>query len=95
MGWTLLKCLFLEMDGERDEMRIAAKVGYALKCVLDFAEAGWKTMKDAARPFFTRLATHPEVLTEYHKSLDDYVDKARSISHWSPYDRVRVVNADP
>jgi histidyl-tRNA synthetase len=22
-------------------------------------------------------------------------DKARSISHWSPYERVRVVNADP
>ena len=23
------------------------------------------------------------------------VDEARSMSHWSPYDRVRVVNADP
>ena len=22
-------------------------------------------------------------------------DEVRSISHWSPYDRVRVVNADP
>jgi quinol monooxygenase YgiN len=26
---------------------------------------------------------------------DENEDEARSISHWSPYDRVRVVNADP
>ena len=27
--------------------------------------------------------------------LDDDASEARSISHWFPYDRVRVVNADP
>jgi hypothetical protein len=25
----------------------------------------------------------------------ELAEKARSYSHWSPYDRVRVVNADP
>jgi hypothetical protein len=29
------------------------------------------------------------------KPKEEDVVKARSISHWSPYDRVRVVDADP
>jgi hypothetical protein len=27
--------------------------------------------------------------------MENKVHEARSISHWSPYDPVRVVNADP
>ena len=30
-----------------------------------------------------------------HLALLNVYNQARSISHWSPYDRVRVVNADP
>ena len=34
-------------------------------------------------------------LTEHLRDLPTSTDQARSISHWSPYDRVGVVNADP
>ena len=51
----LLKCLYLEMEGDTKAMRRAAKVGYALKSIGDFADAGQKQMRDAARPFFNRL----------------------------------------
>jgi predicted acylesterase/phospholipase RssA len=30
-----------------------------------------------------------------HASTSHMLPQARSISHWSPYDRVGVVNADP
>ena len=40
MGYMLLKCLYLEMEGNTAGMRRAAKVGYALKSIGDFADAG-------------------------------------------------------
>jgi hypothetical protein len=32
---------------------------------------------------------------EWEKADDEHRRLVRSISHWFPYDRVRVVNADP
>ena len=42
VGYLLLKCLYLEMEGKTREMRRAARAGYALKSVQDLAEAGRK-----------------------------------------------------
>ena len=77
MGWMLLKCLRMEMQGDTNGMKRAAKTGYALKSVLDFAEAGKKPMKDAARPFFNRLAEEPRVFAEYTAAYEDYCAKLR------------------
>ena len=65
VGYLLLKCLYAEMAGDRAAMRLGARVGYALKSINDFAEAGRKQMKDAARPFFNRLEDEPRVRKEY------------------------------
>ena len=77
MGWMLLKCLRMEMQGDTNGMKRAAKTGYALKSILDFAEAGKKPMKDAARPFFNRLAEEPRVFAEYTAAYEDYCAKLR------------------
>jgi cell division cycle protein 37 len=77
MGWMLLKCLRMEMRGDTSGMMRAAKTGYALKSVLDFAEAGKKPMKDAARPFFNRLAEEPRVFAEYTAAYEDYCSKLK------------------
>ena len=77
MGWMLLKCLRMEMQGDTSGMKRAAKTGYALKSILDFAEAGKKPMKDAARPFFNRLAEEPRVFAEYTAAYEDYCAKLR------------------
>jgi hypothetical protein len=77
MGWMLLKCLRMEMRGDTSGMMRAAKTGYALKSVLDFAEAGKKPMKDAARPFFNRLAEEPRVFAEYTAAYEDYCLKLK------------------
>ena len=77
MGWMLLKCLHMEMRGDTSGMMRAAKTGYALKSILDFAEAGKKPMKDAARPFFNRLAEEPRVFAEYTAAYEDYCAKLR------------------
>jgi hypothetical protein len=37
-------------------------------------------------------------MSTWHRGADALLEmdvEARSISHWFPYDRVRVVNADP
>jgi cell division cycle protein 37 len=78
MGYLLLKCLYLEMGGDTAAMRRAARVGYALKSIGDFADAGKKEMKDAARPFFCRLADEPRVLKEYRSAYEDYCEKLTS-----------------
>ena len=77
MGWMLLRCLRMEMQGDTGGMMRAAKTGYALKSILDFAEAGKKPMKDAARPFFNRLAEEPRVFSEYTAAYEDYCAKLR------------------
>ena len=46
------------------------------------------------------ICDHPKImspLAKYHRKLPDMTERfeARSISHWSPYDRVGVVNAVP
>ena len=43
-------------------------VGYALKSIGDFADAGRKQMKDAARPFFSRLEQDAKVLKDYEEA---------------------------
>jgi len=75
VGYLLLKCLYAEMAGDRAAMRLGARVGYALKSINDFAEAGRKQMKDAARPFFNRLEDEPRVRKEYDAALEDYCEK--------------------
>ena len=45
VGYLLLKCLYLEMDGQTREMRRAARAGYALKSVQDLAEVSWAVCK--------------------------------------------------
>ena len=35
-------------------------------------------MRDAARPFFSRLTDHPQVLKEYEAAYEDYCDKLRA-----------------
>jgi cell division cycle protein 37 len=67
----------MEMRGDTSGMMRAAKTGYALKSVLDFAEAGKKPMKDAARPFFNRLAEEPRVFAEYTAAYEDYCLKLK------------------
>lgn len=74
VGYLLLKCLYLEMEGKTREMRRAARAGYALKSVQDLAEAGGKSMKDAARPFFSRLQDE-RVFKDYEDSYNDYCVK--------------------
>ena len=78
MGYMLLKCLYMEMEGDTGGMRRAAKVGYALKSIGDFADAGKKPMRDAARPFFQRITDEPRVLKEYEAAYEDYCDKLRA-----------------
>jgi lysyl-tRNA synthetase class 2 len=46
------------------------------------------------------ICDHPKImspLAKYHRKLPDMTERfeARSISHWSPYDPVCVVNAVP
>ena len=58
---------------------------------------------EAAREARTQPTTHDDLVayffaTEFNEMEYEIVKqrpKARSISHWSPYDPVRVVNADP
>ena len=75
VGYLLLKCLYAEMAGDTAAMRLGARVGYALKSIGDFADAGRKQMKDAARPFFNRLDDEPRVRKEYDAALEDYCQK--------------------
>jgi cell division cycle protein 37 len=77
MGFMLLKCLHLEMAGDRRGMLRTAKTGYALKSIMDFADAGKKQMKDAGRPFFTRLAEDDKVFKDYTDAYDDYCEKLK------------------
>ena len=77
MGYMLLKCLYMEMEGNTLGMRRGARAGYALKSIVDFAEASKRSMKDAAPAFFIRM-NDPEVAKEYEKMYEDYVDKLQN-----------------
>jgi hypothetical protein len=44
-GYLLLKCLYLEMEGSTAKMRRAARVGYALKSIGDFADAARRLLR--------------------------------------------------
>ena len=76
MGYMLLKCLYMEMEGNTLGMRRGARAGYALKSIVDFAEASKRSMRDAAPAFFGRMSD-PEVAKEYEKMYEDYVDKLK------------------
>ena len=43
----------------------------------------------------TALLAASKSLAALEASMPNFDQKVRSMSHWSPYDRVRVVNADP
>ena len=77
MGYMLLKCLYMEMEGNTLGMRRGARAGYALKSIVDFAEASKRSMKDAAPAFFIRM-NDVEVAKEYEKMYEDYVDKLQN-----------------
>ena len=56
--------------------------------------------QEKLRPLWRHYFNNTDGLIYVVDSLDrDRIDRARaevrSTSHWSPYDRVRVVNADP
>jgi len=76
-GYLLLKSLYLEMEKKTREARTCARVAFACKSIGEFAEAGKKSERDAAEPFFRRLDTNPDVAREYEKSFDEYFQKLR------------------
>ena len=76
MGYMLLKCLYMEMEGNTLGMRRGARAGYALKSIVDFAEASKRSMRDAAPAFFGRMR-RPGGGKEYEKMYEDYVDKLK------------------
>ena len=74
MGYLLLKCLY--RDGRRHRGHAPAARRVRAQIHGDFADAGKKEMKDAARPFFCRLADEPRVLKkEYRSAYEDYCEK--------------------
>ena len=95
MGFMLLKCLHLEMAGDRNGMLRTAKTGYALKSIMDFAEAGKKQMKDAARPFFMRLGQDDKVFADYTDAYRDYCEKLmeRAVTKKNEEEEERKMNA--
>jgi len=76
-GYLLLKALYLQMEKKSGEARTCARVAFACKSIGEFAEAGAKSARDAAGPFFARLDSNDDVAREYEKSFEDYFGKLR------------------
>jgi len=76
-GYLLLKSLYLEMEKKTREARTCARVAFACKSIGEFAEAGKKSDRDAAEPFFKRLDSNADVAREYEKSFEEYFQKLR------------------
>ena len=74
-GYLLLKALYLEMEKKTREARTCARVAFACKSIGEFAEAGKKSDRDAAEPFFKRLDSNSDVSREYERSFEEYFEK--------------------
>ena len=97
----------LRVDEEEDLSRLARHVaGHAVGVVLTgggghgLAHLGaLRALEDAGVPVDVVGGTSQGALVAAlyaaHASTSHMLPQARSISHWSPYDRVGVVNADP
>lgn len=76
-GYLLLKSLYLEMEKKTSEARTCARVAFACKSIGEFAEAGKKSERDAASPFFARLESNSDTQREYERSFEEYFSKLR------------------
>ena len=74
-GYLLLKSLYLEMEKKTRAAKTCARVAFACKSIGEFAEAGKKSERDAAEPFFRRLDSSAEAMTAYEKSFEEYFEK--------------------
>jgi len=74
-GYLLLKSLYLEMEKKTRAAKTCARVAFACKSIGEFAEAGKKSERDAAEPFFRRLDSNAEAVTAYEKSFEEYFEK--------------------
>ena len=79
-GYLLLKSLYLEMEKKTRAAKTCARVAFACKSIGEFAEAGKKSERDAAEPFFRRLDSSAEAMTAYEKSFEEYFEKLCELS---------------